>query len=84
MIHSLRKTMAMIHIYIKGQIKKTVSQALLHLFQMPLICLFFRLEKKIVVSFIFILFIYQNQNINIFIIRINKKGASLVFEEIKK
>ena len=32
----------------------------------------------------FILFLCQNQNINIFVLKLNKKGASLVFDEIKK
>ena len=38
------------------------------------------LNKKKVASFI--LFI-QNQNINIFILKMNKKGVSFVFNEIK-
>ena len=45
--------------------KKNVSQALPHLFQMPLICLFSDMNKKKKVAS-FILFICQNQNINIF------------------
>ena len=45
------------------------------------ICLFSDLHKKVAS---FILFICQNQNINIFILKMNKKGASLVFDEIKK
>ena len=60
--------------------KNIVSQALSHLFQMPLICLF-RLVLNTVASFI--LFICQNQNIKIVILKMNKKGVSLVFDEIK-
>ena len=52
----------------QGQIKN-VSQALPHLFQMPLICVFTDLNNKKVASFI--LFIRQNQNINISILKMN-------------
>ena len=66
-----------------GQKKKLiVSQALPHLFQMPLISLFSDLNKKKVASFIF--FRCQNQNISIFMLKMNKeKGASLCFDQIK-
>ena len=48
---------------------------------MLLMSFFSDLNKKKAASFI--LFICQNQNINIFILKMNKKGASLVFDEIK-
>ena len=60
--------------------KKNVSQALSPLFQMPLLCLFSDLNKKVAS---FILLRFQNQNIKIFILQINKKCASLIFDEIK-
>ena len=41
---------------------------------------FFRLEKKVLS---FILFRCQNKNINIFMLKMNKNGASLGFDKIK-
>ena len=49
--------------------------------QGPHLSFFSDLNKKKVASFIF--FKCQNQNIGIFMLKMNKKGASLCFDQIK-
>ena len=62
--------------------KKNVSQALPHLFQMPLICLFSGLNEK---KWHYLFYSYVKIKISTFLyLKWTKKGASLVFDEIKK
>ena len=60
-----------------GEKNLIVSQARLHLFQMPLICLFQTWKKWP------LFFRCQNQKIVIFMIKMNKKCAPLCFDQIK-
>ena len=62
-----------------GKKKLIISQAFLHLFQMPLICFFSDLKKSGLLYF----FRCHNQKIVIFMLKMNKKGAPLCYDQIK-